>query len=252
MAGTILNEIYILEAGSQTVTLLHYLQLHRFILQLLKTHCRNQRQTTVPILQRPSPPQYVMLSKTQSNILTGKLCFNCLGHHKASSAILSTDVAETLHKPMQSRTAAYWSASSGTYWALITTCSTHWTLITTCTYCTNAATSHPIPPTTTRQQLNNNPPPKRPVISNTTDTASLSMTLPPSHTKRNSVCLLKTAIATVTRSTTANLLFDEGSQRSFITQDLASSLALQPKTSIWSKLSPKPSDRCRHDQLTDQ
>lgn len=48
---------------------------------------------------------------------------------------------------------------------------------------------------------------------------------------KNSACLLKTAIATITngkKRTRANLLFDEGSQRSFITQDLAKTLALQP------------------------
>ena len=57
------------------------------------------------------------------------------------------------------------------------------------------------------------------------------MTSSPSHTTQNSVCLLKTVVATVThgsRSATANLLFDEGSQRSFITQDLVNSLELQP------------------------
>ena len=57
------------------------------------------------------------------------------------------------------------------------------------------------------------------------------MTLPPSCTTLNRVCLLKTAIATVShgnRSTVANLLFDEVSQRSFIIQDLACSLVLQP------------------------
>ena len=65
-------------------------------------------------------------------------------------------------------------------------------------------------------------------ITHSTDTASLSMTIP---SPQNSVCLLKTAVATVTNGnnlTKANLLFDEGSQRSFITQDLAKTLALQP------------------------
>ena len=53
------------------------------------------------------------------------------------------------------------------------------------------------------------------------------MTTPP----QNSVCLLKTAVATITNGdhrTRANLLLDEGSQRSFITQDLANTLNLQP------------------------
>jgi hypothetical protein len=43
--------------------------------------------------------------------------------------------------------------------------------------------------------------------------------------------LLKTTIATVCNQTTyceANILFDEGAQRSFITKDLATHLELQP------------------------
>jgi len=46
-----------------------------------------------------------------------------------------------------------------------------------------------------------------------------------------SVCLLKTAIAVVSSGSVAaegNILFDEGAQRSFITQQLASLLHLQP------------------------
>ena len=59
------------------------------------------------------------------------------------------------------------------------------------------------------------------------DTASLSVTVP---LPQNTVCLLKTAVATIRNGTyhsKANVLFDEGSQRSFITEDLANTLALQ-------------------------
>ena len=96
---------------------------------------------------------------------------------------------------------------------------------------TSPATGHPIPLQSASQQLNSNQPSTRPVNSITTDTASLSMTLPPSHTAQTSVCLLKTAIATFThgrKNATANLLFDEGPQQSFITRNLADSLAIQP------------------------
>ena len=47
---------------------------------------------------------------------------------------------------------------------------------------------------------------------------------------QNTVCLLKTAITTVrngTNSIKANVLFDEGSQRSFIAEELANTLAVQ-------------------------
>ena len=56
----------------------------------------------------------------------------------------------------------------------------------------------------------------------------LSVTLPP---HQNNVCLLKTAVATVSncrRNAEAYVLLDEGSQRSFVTSDLAKILALQP------------------------
>lgn len=46
------------------------------------------------------------------------------------------------------------------------------------------------------------------------------------------ICLLKTAVATVTagdRHVRANILFDDGAQRSFVTQKLANSLKLEQK-----------------------
>jgi len=61
------------------------------------------------------------------------------------------------------------------------------------------------------------------------NSAFLSVTAPQ---LQNAVCLLKIAVATVnngTNHTKANLLFDEGSQRSFITEALAKILALQPQ-----------------------
>ena len=59
-------------------------------------------------------------------------------------------------------------------------------------------------------------------------TTMASTPLSPSYT---SICLLKTAIANVSSTTTTaegNILFDEGAQRSFITQKLADELQLQP------------------------
>ena len=57
--------------------------------------------------------------------------------------------------------------------------------------------------------------------------ASLSVTAPP---PQNAACLLKTAVATIRHGpnhTRASLMFDEGSQRSFITESLVTTLALQ-------------------------
>ena len=56
------------------------------------------------------------------------------------------------------------------------------------------------------------------------------MTATPPHAK-NQLCLFKTAVAIVldgSRTVIANLLFDEGSQPSFITQGLAICLTLKP------------------------
>ena len=59
-------------------------------------------------------------------------------------------------------------------------------------------------------------------------TAANAASLNATHT---SVCLLKTAIANVSSgriTVEGHILFDEGAQRSFITQDLADELQLQP------------------------
>ena len=60
---------------------------------------------------------------------------------------------------------------------------------------------------------------------------SLTSTKPPCHLSKS--CLLKTAIAPVIYkqiSIEGNILFDEGSQRSFISMELANKLNLQPQT----------------------
>lgn len=64
------------------------------------------------------------------------------------------------------------------------------------------------------------------------DTTTLTtLTTEPLSSPKTAVCLLKTAVATVTSSdseTKTNILFDEGSQRSFLTQDVANTLSLKP------------------------
>ena len=64
-------------------------------------------------------------------------------------------------------------------------------------------------------------------------TATLTAFVPPQLT-RSTVCLLKTAIATVVGNGSqaeANVLFDEGSQRSFLTEKLATTLVVTPHRS---------------------
>ena len=63
----------------------------------------------------------------------------------------------------------------------------------------------------------------------TNNTTTLTTTTPSA--SHDNVCLLKTAVATVINKnaeTEANILFDEGSQRSFLSQQLADKLAIQP------------------------
>ena len=69
-----------------------------------------------------------------------------------------------------------------------------------------------------------------PPSTTTVDTASLT-TLAPHKVPKNTTCLLKTAIATVVGTNLqmeANILFDEVSQRSFLTEKLVKELALTP------------------------
>jgi len=68
----------------------------------------------------------------------------------------------------------------------------------------------------------------QPLTITSVNSASLSVTAP---SPQNTVCLLKTAVATIRNGpnySRANLLFDEGLHRSFITEALANTLTLQP------------------------
>ena len=65
----------------------------------------------------------------------------------------------------------------------------------------------------------------------TTTETFTTVTSPPLSALYTSVCLLKTAIADISAGLTTvegHILFDEGAQRSFITQELADTLQLQP------------------------
>ena len=94
---------------------------------------------------------------------------------------------------------------------------------------TTTAQSPPIQPQSTSVQptssVQHQPPPQlQPVVP---PTGVNSVTLSPKH----NVCLPKTAVAIVrsqNRSTEANIVLDEGSQRSFVTEELANILDLQP------------------------
>ena len=90
---------------------------------------------------------------------------------------------------------------------------------------TTATTDKPLqPPSTTEQEQTNG------VTTTTEETSSAIMNTASLSALHTSVCLLKTAIADVSNgyiTVEGHILFDEGAQRSFITQDLANKLQLQ-------------------------
>ena len=121
------------------------------------------------------------------------LCFNCLGRHKVSTCT-------SKHRCRKCRRKHHTSL------------------------CTDSSSE----PNTPRQDTT-----KEPIISSATlsTTVSPPTTTTALHLAGNNICILKTAVATVSAEGTyveANILFDEGSQRSFITKSLADCLTLQP------------------------
>ena len=92
----------------------------------------------------------------------------------------------------------------------------------------------PSPPaSTSTQPVNTATQPTNTAPANTqqASTEASLTTMTPLSAHYTSVCLLKTAIAVVSSDTVraeGNILFDEGSQRSFVTQQLANHLQLQP------------------------
>jgi len=88
---------------------------------------------------------------------------------------------------------------------------------------------HQLPPAAQRQTA------PQPIVQST---GVHSVTLPP---KRNKVCLLKTdkvRVRSNNRNAKANILLDEGSQRSFVTEELACILDLQPYSKELITISP--------------
>ena len=124
------------------------------------------------------------------------LCYNCLAHHRVSHCSSKNQCRKGGGK--------------------------HHTSI--CSDIANKPASNTASPTeSTAPQLESAPP----LPTNTTDNGAFTTLAP---TKR-STCLLKTAIATVIGTdsqTEANILFNEGSQCSFLTERLASELTLSP------------------------
>ena len=121
------------------------------------------------------------------------LCFNCLGRHKVS-ACTSKHRCRKCHRK-------------------------HHTSL-----CTDGSSET----STSRQDTTKDPISNSSTLSTTVSPPTTATAL---HLAGSNICALKTAVATVSAEGTsvdASILFDEGSQRSFITKSLADCLMLQP------------------------
>ena len=129
-----------------------------------------------------------------------RLCFNCLGRHKISQC------TSKYHCKICKRK--------------------HHTSICTEKPATNATPHQSNQPTSATRGT-----PAQDTSTSSLTTITTSKQNSKSYPTGNSICLLKTATATITtpsHQATANILFDEGSQRSFILQSLADELDLHP------------------------
>ena len=149
------------------------------------------------------------------------LCFNCLARHKVSRCPSKFTCRECHKKHHTSLCHAFTTTSEPPPQtslppptpAVTTTNQTAPSAPQTTAQPTTQTTAQTISTTTKNQD--------RPIVADTSSLSAIS----------TSVCLLKTAIANVSaRQTTVegHILFDKGAQRSFITQELANQLQLQP------------------------
>ena len=224
LMSAILKEIRILEAGSST-------------------SCRSQPTATFLTTSKPSHPNKGHDKRPQScvyckgphsanqctatnhqrrleTIKQNSLCFNCLGKHKVS-ACPSKQRCRKCHRkhhtslcteatPPKKEESTETNAVSQT------------TLVTQTT------------PVTREGSFST-------VVSQPTTSASL-------HLASSQTCLLKTAVATISAGDTyveSHILFDEGSQRSFLAKGLADCLHIQPHDSVELSLSTFGTDTSR-------
>ena len=133
-----------------------------------------------------------------------KLCFNCLAHHKSSQCQSKNHCRNCRRK--------------------------HHTSL--CTGTDSQMSSNQPPMTTVVSPPTSESTSQSPEVHNTAvTTVSSTSQQPIIHSNNRNLCLQKTAVANVStsnRQTEVNILFDKGSQRSFISQSLANSLQLQP------------------------
>ena len=154
-----------------------------------------------------------------------KLCYNCLGNHKISQCRSKGCCRQCNHKHHTSLCTG--TGNSETRNAQNGTSETR-----------NASNGRP----GTSNASNGTPGSGQNTnITTTLTTLSSNQSTVIPHTDR--VCLLKTAIATMSSTHSeaeTNILFDEGLQRSFLTRDLADILSLQSTRKEDIHLEPRP------------
>jgi len=217
LLDSLLKEIRILEAGQQSGRKLRtsptpttgsfHTSTQKF------PHTRDKRKTD-PVcafckgVHRTTQCTSVTSPKERLAIVrSAGLCFNCLAHHKVSQCPSKFSCKQCNKKHHTSLCSAL---------------------------CTTLEPSQSVQPQPTANETTNQTSTNVTTnqTGNTTTTGQYTtVTSPPLSALHTSICLLKTAIADISAGLTTvegHILFDEGAQRSFITQELADTLELQP------------------------
>ena len=170
--------------------------------------------------QQHSPSSCNTVTNPQDRLAIVKknnLCFNCLAHHKVIQCTSKYRCRKCKRK--------------------------HHTSL--CTGPAQPTTPSETPDPSKKDTNESN----KTVVTLTPATQKCSVNQPP---KQAGACLLKTAIATVSSTDTSlegNILFDEGAQRSFISQEMATKLNLQPNNKESISLASFGSNSAAHRNL---
>ena len=149
----------------------------------------------------------------------GKLCFNCLGHHRVSQCPSKSRCKSCRQKHHTSLCGADFNSKPPEVPPVPDAAAQPPRPPVAAQTITTQATTYDTTPTTTGET--------------TAVTAAIVPPEPVAKPTNSSICLLKTAVAQINIGgvhVETNILFDEGAQRSFITEQLANTLRNSPHT----------------------